>query len=346
MCPHFKEALLQRFLLGDSMADRKIESGTAISQLALVYSPGYDIKFFGIEKLHPFDSCKYSRVWNTLYQTFPKELDQIRITPQKPIDQAELLTVHDAEYLARLRSSPYVAQALELPFLASAPILFLDRLILQPMRLAARGTVLAAHAALQKGLAINLSGGYHHASREKGEGFCIYGDVYLAIADLRKRGDLIKGRDRVLYIDLDAHQGNGVERLCRDDPDVYIIDMYNAGIYPNDYEARRRIDFDLPLSRGTDDTEYLNLLAMNLISAIAQADSPKIAFYNAGTDVYSGDRLGGLNLSRDGILKRDLFVLQTLRAANIPCAMVLSGGYSQESYQLVANTITHLLLPA
>jgi len=82
------------------------------------------------------------------------------------------------------------------------------------MRLATRGTIIAAAEAMHNGIAINFSGGYHHASHDRGEGFCIYADIALAIAHLRQSGDL-GAADRVLIIDLDAHQdhGNSYSRL-------------------------------------------------------------------------------------------------------------------------------------
>jgi len=69
----------------------------------------------------------------------------------------------------------------------------------------------------------------------------------------------------------------------------------------------------------------------------------KLAIYNAGTDVFAGDKLGGLRLSADDVLDRDLFVIHEFQKRQIPFVMLLSGGYSRESYQLVANTIAKLL---
>ena len=66
---------------------------------------------------------------------------------------------------------------------------------------------------------------------------------------------------------------------------------------------------------------------------------PKIAFYNAGTDIYEDDPLGRLKISAEGVLARDRFVFQTLVDAGIPAVMVLSGGYTSESYQLVAKSV-------
>lgn len=98
------------------------------------------------------------------------------------------------------------------------------------MLLATEGTILASINSLKLKWSINLSGGYHHACCETGGGFCVYPDITLAIHYLRTRF----GINRVMIIDLDAHQGNGHERDFLNDQNAYIIDAYNHRIYPGD----------------------------------------------------------------------------------------------------------------
>ncbi len=308
----------------------------------VVYSPGYDIHFLGLEKLHPFDSCKYSRTWNTLLDIFGDRLLQCSLVPHAQASVEMLQTVHGDSYLQQLTRSRYVAGALELDSLGILPIGWLDRSVLKSMRLATAGTVIAAETALETGIAVNLSGGYHHASRDRGEGFCIYSDIAIAIATLRRSGKL-SSTDNLAIIDLDAHQGNGLAHIFDRDPTVHILDMYNCQIYPHDLEAKARIDCHLPLTSGTRDDEYLGKLKEHLATFLTNINQPKIAFYNAGTDIYEFDPLGQLKVSQQGILERDLFVFQTLTSAEIPWVMVLSGGYTRESYQLVANSIASIL---
>ena len=124
------------------------------------------------------------------------------------------------------------------------------------MLYATGGTILAVREALCCHIAVNLGGGYHHASRDRGEGFCVYADVAIALARLRAEARL----RTALIIDLDAHQGNGLERTYGGDPDTNILDMYTSEIYPRDFEARDSIDWDVPLRSGTGDKEYLDLL--------------------------------------------------------------------------------------
>jgi histone deacetylase 11 len=311
----------------------------------IVYNRDYNISFFGIERLHPFDSKKYVRAWSLLKERFASALDDHYIAVDRPASDEELRLVHTREYLESLSSSANIAAALEVPMLGKLPAGILAWRVLRPMRLAARGSVIAAKAALENGAAVNLSGGYHHAKPGRGEGFCVFSDIALIVRQLR-REKLLKLEDAIVYVDLDAHQGNGVCHQFLSDKEFHIFDMYNAGIYPKaDIEARRRIDANVPLPHGCAGDEYLGKLRQNLPSFLDSLNRPKprLAIYNAGTDVFAGDQLGGLCLSPDDILQRDLFVVDELRRRQIPFVMLLSGGYSRQSYQLVADTVTRLL---
>ncbi|HXI71448.1 MAG TPA: histone deacetylase [Verrucomicrobiae bacterium] len=317
----------------------------ALASMKIVYSRHYNISFFGIERLHPFDSRKYGRAWNHLRKQFGPALSSHHISVDRPASDEELRLVHTPEYLRSLRSSEHVAAALEIPLLRLLPGWLLAWRVLRPMRWAVRGSVIAAKAALQNGAAVNLSGGYHHAKPGQGEGFCVYSDIALMVQQLRHE-QLLQPADAVLYVDLDAHQGNGVCHQFQSDRRVFIFDMYDKDIYPqHDLQARERIDCDLPLPFNCPGHEYLANLRRTLppfLDALAKTN-PRLAIYNAGTDVYAGDKLGGLCLSEDDVLERDLFVIQQFQRRGIPFVMVLSGGYSRHSYRLVANTVARLL---
>lgn len=312
----------------------------------IVYSPNYDIGFFGLERLHPFDSRKYGRAWAALREEFGRRLRNDHVAPEKPAGRDDLGSVHLGAYLdGPLRSPAYLARALEVPPIARVPGWLTDWRVLRPMRWATAGTVRAAREALRTGMAFNLSGGYHHASRDRGEGFCVYADVGVAVTLLRDEGRL-GADDRVVYIDLDAHQGNGVARVFADDPRVFLFDVYNELIYPRDAHARRRIDCDLPIPPGCDDGRYLPLIRAELprfLDAVSRARRPALAIYNAGTDIFGGDPLGYLRVSAEGVLARDQFVLAQLTERHIPWVTLPSGGYTRESYQLIARTVAWAL---
>jgi histone deacetylase 11 len=312
--------------------------------MKIVYSPHYNITFFGIERMHPFDSRKYGRAWEVLKKEFGPKLIKHHVPVERPISEKELLAAHTVEYLASLRSSVTLASALEIPLLAVLPAWIARWRALRPMRWAVQGSIQAAKCAMECGVAVNLSGGYHHAKPNQGEGFCLFSDAAMIVRRLRAEKRLLP-TDAAAYIDLDAHQGNGVCHQFRDDPLVRIFDMYNRDIYPrNDLEARDRIDCNVPLEFNCTGAQYLRLLRSRLPQFLdGWSDKPRLCIYNAGTDPYVHDRLGGLCLSDGDILERDLFVFEELATRKIPVVMLLSGGYSKVSYRLVAATVGELL---
>ena len=315
--------------------------------LRLVYTPKYDLPAHYLGRgLHPFDLRKYSRAYKLLRESFGHRLDVITVAPPREISRDELLLVHRAKYLDKLRAPAYLAQAVEVPLVAKLPAWLTDRLVLRPMRWATMGTVVAAREALTAGLAVNLSGGYHHAKPDGAEGFCFYADIAIAVAVLRREG-LLGENHPIAYVDLDAHQGNGVSHCFLHDSRVFLFDAFNAGIFPAyDRAARERVDCAIPLFAGCRDDVYLGHLRERLpgyLDSIGRGEPVGLAIYNAGTDIYEGDALGGLSVSADGVLERDMFVTDQLRQRGISTVMLLSGGYSEASHRLVANSVKRLI---
>ncbi|HEV8293155.1 MAG TPA: histone deacetylase [Tepidisphaeraceae bacterium] len=311
----------------------------------IVYSRHYNIGFPGMQRLHPFDSRKYGRAWKVLLRRFGRQLSDRWIKPPRAAGYGELLAVHTQAYLRRLASAKFVAGVVEIPPLRFVPGWLVDWLILRPMRWATMGTLVAAQQALRHGLAINLAGGYHHAAPDHGHGFSAYADVGFAIASLRREGQLSE-TEKIVYVDLDAHQGDGVCRTFRDDSRVFIYDQYNREIFPMDVEAQRRIDCDVPMESGFADGQYLGALRNRLpgfLDSVMRGGNVRLGIYNAGTDIYVDDQLGRLRVSAAGVLERDQFVLQELVARRIPTVVLLSGGYSRASYRLVAAMVQYVI---
>ncbi len=222
-----------------------------------------------------------------------------------------------------------------MPAARRVPAWALDWLVLRPMRLAAGGTVLACRLALERGLAINLGGGYHHASAAKGGGFCVYADIPIAARIVRDEGP---GR-RVLVVDLDAHQGDGTALAFRGWPWASILDLYQDDLFPR---FKPPEDFPLPVPAGLAGPEYLDLVRDALPAAL-DATRPDLVLYNAGSDPFEGDPLAGFRLRAEDLADRDLLVVDLVRARGIPLAMVLSGGYSAASWRIHADAIEGIL---
>ena len=304
--------------------------------IPIVYHGDYNITLYGIENFHPFDSCKYSKVFNKLSKKYSLSYDDFYHPSE--VRPEELLYVHSAKYLLSLKDGETIEKIVEIPGISWLPDSALDEKILYPMRLATGGSMLAVDVALEKGWAINLSGGYHHAKRNEGDGFCVYGDIALAADKFLRK----EKAGKVLIIDLDAHQGNGPESMLHKDLRVVILDVYNDEIYPHDEEAKKFIRYSGPIHKNMEDKEYLAVVS-NLLDKTFKENNFDLVIYNAGTDIYEADELGELKISREGIIKRDEIVFKEALKRKIPIIMVLSGGYTQESGDIVADSIINLI---
>jgi acetoin utilization deacetylase AcuC-like enzyme len=187
-------------------------------------------------------------------------------------------------------------------------------------RLATQGTLMAARAALEDGLAANLAGGTHHAFPGHGEGFCVLNDVAVAIRVLQRDGRV----QRALVIDLDVHQGNGTAAIFADDADVFTFSMHGERNYPT---RKMRSTLDVGLDDGIGDAQYLALLGRHLEEILA-GFVPEIVFYLAGVDPVVGDRYGRLALSDEGLRQRERRVLEACRSRGLPVVITIAGGYA------------------
>ncbi len=194
------------------------------SMWPIVYHKIYNISFFGMEKLHPFDAGKWGKIYKFLKDA-RLLTDKTTVTPAEA-SEADLRVVHTKKYLNSLKWSAKVAVIMEVPPVALLPNFIVNRKALKPFRYHTGGSILAAKLALERGWAINLGGGFHHCSAEQGGGFCAYADITLALKFLFYQNLISKA----LIVDLDAHQGNGHGRDFTNDSAVYIFDMYNAHV--------------------------------------------------------------------------------------------------------------------
>jgi histone deacetylase 11 len=299
----------------------------------IVYSPRYNVTAFGLERRHPFDGRKYARIRDWLVrQGLRKPADFVA---PRPPTREQLQTVHSAAFLGTLKDRRVLARALEVPLLARLPAWLTAWRVLRPMRLAAGGTVLACRLALERGLAINLGGGYHHADGSHAGGFCVYADVPMALALLHREGRVRSA----LVVDTDAHQGNGTADALRPWPWAYVLDFYDESIYP---WPKAPEEMAVPLPPRTNGAEYLDALHEHLPRAVDRY-RPDLIVYNAGSDVLWSDPLSAQFLTAEEMAERDLLVVTAVRARGVPLAMVLSGGYGPHSWEAHARSIEGLL---
>jgi len=223
--------------------------------------------------------------------------------------------VHDEDYFYGFMDGTLPARAMRrIGFEWSVPLV--RRTLLE-----CSGTVRAAELAMEHGMACNLAGGTHHAHRDFGSGFCILNDLAVAARRLQARG-LAR---RVMVVDLDVHQGDGTAAIFAGDDSVYTMSVHCGKNFPF---RKQRSDLDLDAPPGMGDEAYLALVADVLPRALAAA-RPDLVLYDAGVDAAAVDALGFLELSNEGLLRRDALVLRACVDAGVPVATVIGGGYAE-----------------
>ena len=273
---------------------------------------------------HRFPIEKYER----LRARLAAELPALQQRPAAPASDALLALAHSPAYIAAVQGGtlPAAAQR-EIGFPWSEAMV--DR-----SRRSVGATVAAVHAALNDGVAANLAGGTHHASADRGGGYCVFNDVAVA-ARAAQNGALQAGRctevARVAVIDLDVHQGNGTASIFANDATVFTLSLHGEKNFPFRKEAS---DLDVGLPDGTGDAAYLQALD-GALAQLAQRFSPQLVIYLAGADAHEGDRLGRLKLSDRGMQARDERVFDWAWQRRLPLALCMGGGYGHD----IATTV-------
>jgi acetoin utilization deacetylase AcuC-like enzyme len=183
------------------------------------------------------------------------------------------------------------------------------------------GTLAAARDALRDGVAGNLAGGTHHASRDRGSGYCVFNDLAVTACALLAEGAVA----RVLVFDADVHQGDGTAAIFAGDARVFTCSVHGARNFPF---TKPPSDLDVELPDATGDDAYLAAIARALDASLDRA-RPDLVLYQAGVDPLREDRLGRLSVSRDGLYRRDHLVLDAARRRGLPIALTLGGGYAE-----------------
>lgn len=227
----------------------------------------------------------------------------------------ETLTgAHTAEYCNQLLNLTLSgAMVRRIGFPLSAQLVARERRIVQ-------GTIDGCRFALEHGIAFNVAGGTHHAGSNWGEGFCLFNDQAVAASYLVHHG-LCK---QVLIIDLDVHQGNGTAEIFSHESRVFTFSMHAEHNFPF---RKERSDLDVGLPNGTGDNVYLDLLKHHL-QTLFETVKPDFVFYQSGVDVLKTDKLGKLELTREGCRLRDELVFWHCRRAGVPVQVSMGGGYS------------------
>ncbi|MEO6701815.1 MAG: acetoin utilization protein AcuC [Jatrophihabitantaceae bacterium] len=275
-------------------------------------------------------------------------LDRLRVLQPLPAGEDQLRTVHSAEYLAAVRTASSDPDYLGFGLGSADNPVFAG--MYDAAALIAGGSSLAALQVWQDGRAgpdhaVNIAGGLHHAMHGSAAGFCVLNDVVLAIRTL-----LAAGAQRIAYIDIDVHHGDGVQAAFYEDPRVLTISLHQdpRTLYPGTGLASEVGDgpgagtaMNLALPPGTADDGWLRAFNAVVPGAVSSF-RPDVLVTQCGCDTHHEDPLADLALTVDG-QRAAYAALHELahRAAGGKWLALGGGGYGV--LRCVPRAWTHLL---
>jgi acetoin utilization protein AcuC len=253
-------------------------------------------KQYDLGEGHPFRGDRFPNAMKFFENQGLFDRSDITILEPQPASKEDLLKVHDEGYVdlvLRLakESKPYDMDTPVSPEILEAAMLIV-------------GGAITCGKAVCEGKAkraISLGGGYHHAGRNYGGGFCIFNDIAVLVEHLRTNYDV----KRFLILDYDVHFGNGTSDIYYRDPSVLYISLHQdpQTIYPGTgfvwqigENAGEGYNVNVPLPPGTGDSTYLYALN-EIFVPLAEEFKPGIIIANGGSDPHFADLLGDLNLT-------------------------------------------------
>jgi len=276
---------------------------------------------------HRFPMGKYQLLRDRLAD----ELPGIQLMQALPATDGELALAHTPGYIQGIDDGtvdPAILREIGFPWSPA---------MAERARRSVGATISACRVALTEGLAANIAGGTHHASADRGGGFCVFNDAAVA-ARLMQAEQARRGRRlRVAIVDLDVHQGNGTARIFRGDDSVFTLSIHGQKNFPFRKEPS---DLDVDLPDGCADGEYLHALE-GALAELERRFDPGLVIYLAGADPHEGDRLGRLKLTWDGLEARDRRVFDWAWERGLPLAFAMAGGYGrrmEDTVQAQMNT--------
>lgn len=279
--------------------------------IPIVYHPEY---VSSLPAGHRFPMEKFSRLYRILREEGIASVENTRF-PERAGNE-DLRLVHDAAYVDAFTGgtlSDKEVRRIGLPWSSA---------LVSRTKRAVGGTLLTARLALRHGIALNTAGGTHHAHPGFGSGFCIFNDLAVTVRRLLSDRDV----KRVLILDLDVHQGDGTIAAFHDERRVFCADIHCGENFPF---HKQSAELNVALPAGTTDQSYLRQVVSVLEEGLDRA-RPDLVLYDAGVDVFFGDRLGKFQITLSGIETRDRLVLTRLVTAGIPVAVVIGGGYQKD----------------
>lgn len=273
----------------------------------------------------------------------------VTVSVPEPADEALLGLIHDPPYIAAVRRAGET--------MVPDPVFGLgtpDNPVFAGMHEASAlvaGATVAAASAVWTGAAqhaANVAGGLHHAMRNAASGFCVYNDTAIAIAWL-----LSRGAERIAYVDLDVHHGDGVQAAFYDDPRVLTISLHEhpRTLFPGTgfasetgVGAGKGYAVNVALPAGTGDAGWLRAFDA-VVPPLLASFQPEVLVSQQGCDSHRLDPLAHFELSIDA--QRVAYsAVHRLAHETAGGRWVLTGGGGYELVRVVPRAWTHLLAEA
>ncbi|EDL43511.1 histone deacetylase [Plasmodium vivax India VII] len=266
------------------------------------------------EKYHRFKIKKYEKIFSRLIEEGIYNADYA--IPSCNISETiiSLCSIHDEAFVEEIFSIVTRNEQVEKYELTLHPNLVCRFLI------EINGTILSSLLAMKHFMCMHIGGGNHHSKRNRGDGFCIFNDVAIAVHFLLSHGLI----DKAIILDVDVHQGDGTAEIFRNCANVKTISLHCRDNFP---PVKAHSTIDVEFDSFTTDGDYLEAYKKVLDDIAAEQNC--IIFYLAGVDISADDDLGFLSVSDVGIYQRDLMTYQMAHQRGIPVVTVLSGGYNE-----------------
>ena len=317
--------------------------GTCDAAASVVFDPSLTAYDFGPH--HPMSPVRVDLTMRLAAEL--GVLERLRAVPAPMADEDLIATVHEPaliEAVQRMSASPGPGE--ELRGLGTG-----DNPVFAGMHGAAAHVVGASAEAFRQVWSgesrhsVNIAGGLHHAMRDRAAGFCIYNDVAIGIQWL-----LDQGAERVAYVDVDVHHGDGVEAIFWDDPRVLTISLHESGqfLFPGTGFADDTGGADaegtavnVALPPGTGDAGWLRAFHA-VVPPLVREFAPEVLVTQHGCDSHADDPLADLALSVDG-QRATYLALHGLAHEVAGGRWVATGGGGYALVQVVPRAWTHLL---
>jgi acetoin utilization protein AcuC len=301
-------------------------------------------KQYDLGEGHPFRGDRFANAMKFFESQGLLSLSEIVLVEPQPASKEDLLRVHDESYVDLIfrlakESKPYDIETPVSPEILEAALLI------------AGGAIECGKAVCEGKVkrAISIGGGYHHAGRDYGGGFCIFNDIAVLVEHLRTNYNV----KRFLILDYDVHFGNGTSDIYYQDPTVLYISLHQdpRTIYPGTgfawqigEGAGEGYNVNVPLPPGTSDSTYLYALNEVLVP-LAEEFKPEIIIANGGSDPHFADMLGDLSLTVTGFFSVSRLIRETAdRVCSGKLVLMPGSGYNPKVlplcwYALIAGVV-------